>query len=154
MLDGIYESTSMDDVEFGGTEPVDEPSVHLYEGLVLWSLVAQDARHESDRQAYYYELDRNEKRRRAIRKEFLRREIQRRSPGTSDTSLTLTEALSALEGVRKKGGYKWQAKCPVHEDKIASLVVFEHSDKPDRPVFFCSAGCSWQEIKAALQTRR
>lgn len=118
----------------------------------LWRLVKFLAMKEPDRVRHYDELRELKRKRRAIRKEIMRAQLRQRGETLTDESLSLTEALSALQGVRKFGR-RWSARCPVHDDIHASLSIYEHSDKPDVPVFFCGAGCTWKEIRAAIQTR-
>ena len=147
----------MSDVPFGGTSPVDEPltraETYGMPDAGLWKLVRFVAMKEPDRVAHYDELRWLKRRRREVRREVLRAQNRQRGITTPKGSLSLTEALSALQGVKKRGEHKWVAKCPVHDDNVASLVVFEHSDKPDVPVLYCSAGCDWREIRSAIQTR-
>lgn len=59
-----------------------------------------------------------------------------------------TEFVEHLDGV-KKTGKGWQTRCPAHDDKVASLSVDPGSD--GRPLIFCHAGCSPDEIVAALK---
>jgi len=56
--------------------------------------------------------------------------------------MTMDEFLSHFKGVRKTSG-GWQACCPAHEDKKASLSI---SVKDDRILIYCHAGCSAEEI--------
>ena len=46
--------------------------------------------------------------------------------------------IAKLDGARKSGG-QWMARCPVHEDREASLSLAEGNDQP--VVFACMAGC-------------
>ena len=55
-------------------------------------------------------------------------------------------ALSKLQGVKKiAGGY--QAKCPCHNDKIASLSI---SERDGKLLIYCHAGCSFESIIKSL----
>ncbi len=56
--------------------------------------------------------------------------------------------LSRLEGVRVTGRDRWLARCPGHEDKSPSLSIRELDD--GRVLLHCFAGCSVQEVLAAL----
>jgi len=58
----------------------------------------------------------------------------------------LQDILSQLDNVSGAGeGYK--ASCPAHDDKTPSLSITEKSDKV---LFHCHAGCSQQAVMAAL----
>lgn len=138
-----------EDVPFGGAAPADEPSVHPHEGLVLWSLVAQDARHEPDRFAYYEELERVAKERR--KQERLKRLLE--SPPPSGDRLTLEEALSHLEGVRRSGD-RWRARCPIHGSQGGTLLISEDEARPGEPSIHCFAGCSFTSIVRYLKACR
>jgi len=66
------------------------------------------------------------------------------APG-SDSALDLV--LDKLEGVRKQGG-SWMARCPVHEDREASLSLTVGTEHP--VILHCHAGCDPQDILSAL----
>lgn len=55
--------------------------------------------------------------------------------------------LGKLEAVTKRGGY-WMARCPVHEDREASLKVMRGTEQP--VVFKCYAGCKTADIVSAI----
>jgi hypothetical protein len=59
----------------------------------------------------------------------------------------LDKVLSHLPDA-KKNAKGWQAKCPAHNDLKASLSISEGRD--GRAVVYCFAGCSFEEIAAAL----
>lgn len=61
--------------------------------------------------------------------------------------MNMAEFLSRLTGV-KKSGNGWQAQCPSHDDRKASLSVSEGDTQPI--VVMCHAGCSTESIVAAL----
>jgi hypothetical protein len=60
--------------------------------------------------------------------------------------MTLEQILGKLDGV-KKSGKEWTARCPAHEDRVASLSVTEKNGKP---LFHCHAGCTQEAVLAAL----
>lgn len=63
----------------------------------------------------------------------------------------LADVLARLDGVRPSGaGYV--ARCPCHEDREPSLSIGEGDD--GRLLLRCFAGCSWEELRAALQLDR
>lgn len=60
--------------------------------------------------------------------------------------MRMEELLALLDGVRKSGS-GWLARCPGHRDRKASLSVTE---KGDRVLLHCHAGCSSDAIVGAL----
>jgi len=68
-------------------------------------------------------------------------------------SVTVEDVLSRLDGVAQKGGY-WIAKCPVHDDRRASLsvkVANGDGHLPDGAIIVkCHAGCAKEDVVAAL----
>lgn len=54
--------------------------------------------------------------------------------------------LARLDGV-KRNGVGWRARCPAHEDRVASLSVSEGND--GRLLAHCHAGCSFDQVVAA-----
>ena len=67
------------------------------------------------------------------------------------TTTTLADILSALEsrGLKvKMGGNGYMCQCPAHDDKNPSLSVWE--DEDGKPAVNCFAGCSTNDIWAAL----
>jgi hypothetical protein len=56
--------------------------------------------------------------------------------------------LSRLDKVRRTGRDSWIACCPAHDDKHPSLSIREKDD--GKPLLHCFAGCSNEEILAAL----
>lgn len=61
--------------------------------------------------------------------------------------VTIDEVLLALQHVRKNGD-NWNAQCPAHDDQRASLSV--SVGRNGGIVFKCFAGCSFNDIAAAL----
>ncbi len=59
----------------------------------------------------------------------------------------LERILSRLHGARRSAA-GWEARCPAHEDRRASLSVSEGSD--GRVLLKCHAGCANRDIVAAL----
>ncbi len=57
--------------------------------------------------------------------------------------------LDKLNDVRQAGG-GWEAACPCHEDRKPSLSITE---KPDRLLLHCFAGCENEDIVAAIGLR-
>ena len=55
----------------------------------------------------------------------------------------LTRVLSHFRGVKKTGPNRWQALCPAHNDKKASLSVAVDSQ---RILLHCHAGCSTEDV--------
>lgn len=53
-------------------------------------------------------------------------------------------AIADLLHARRAGPGKWQAKCPAHDDRIASLSIAEGEDR--RVLLKCHAGCTVEEI--------
>ena len=54
-------------------------------------------------------------------------------------------------GGAKKSGAGYMCKCPLHEDKTASLGV---TDRPDGTVLFnCLAGCEWKDLQRLAEDR-
>jgi Protein of unknown function (DUF3987) len=60
----------------------------------------------------------------------------------------LDRVLDALDAVRPSGEGKWLARCPAHEDRSPSLSIAIGDD--DRVLVHCFAGCTTEEIVAAL----
>jgi len=60
--------------------------------------------------------------------------------------MSAEDLLSRLHGVRKSGNGYWSARCPAHEDRIASLSVREVDD--GRVLIHCFAGCSVEQVLA------
>lgn len=61
--------------------------------------------------------------------------------------MTADEFVRRLEKV-KRSSKGWTARCPAHEDKLASLSIGEGNDR--RVLLKCHAGCSTEEIVAAM----
>ena len=62
-------------------------------------------------------------------------------------TLSTSEVLSKLAGVKKTGERQYKAKCPAHKDAVASLSVLDDNGKP---VMFCHAGCAIEDIANAI----
>jgi putative DNA primase/helicase len=60
----------------------------------------------------------------------------------------INELLDRLDNVRASGA-GWSARCPAHEDHVASLTVAEGDEQPI--VLHCHAGCRPEDIMAAIQ---
>lgn len=56
--------------------------------------------------------------------------------------------LSRLEGVRQRGGDRWSALCPGHDDKSPSLSIRELPD--GRVLLHCYAGCDTENVLASI----
>src|SRR4051812_14692581 len=57
------------------------------------------------------------------------------------------EALAANLGARRSGD-GWMARCPVHDDRQASLSIHEGTD--GRVLLHCHAGCEVEAVVGAL----
>src|ERR1700719_4519256 len=68
------------------------------------------------------------------------------SPNASASTPTL-RVLHRLKNVMK-GTMGWTALCPAHDDNMNSLSIGEGAD--GRALLFCHAGCSLNEVVAAL----
>jgi putative DNA primase/helicase len=63
--------------------------------------------------------------------------------------MTVEEFLAQLDGVKRQGaGYI--ARCPAHEDRHQSLKIDEGDG--GKLLAFCHAGCTFEEIRAAVRT--
>ena len=72
---------------------------------------------------------------------------ERRRRVTRTETLTPTQFLSRLDGVRKVSG-GWMARCPAHNDGTASLSVTE--GERGRVLLNCHAGCTFDAVLSAL----
>ena len=61
--------------------------------------------------------------------------------------MNVNHILDRLEKVRQVKPDSWVACCPAHDDRSPSLVI---SEKGDRVLMHCYAGCTFDEIRAAL----
>jgi hypothetical protein len=61
-----------------------------------------------------------------------------------------SELLEQLDGVEERNGY-WMALCPAHNDHRPSLSIKEGDD--GKPLAYCHAGCSFEQIMAELRAR-
>lgn len=59
-----------------------------------------------------------------------------------------TELVELLTGVKKTGNDKWQAKCPAHDDRQASLSITTTMD--GKTLLHCHAGCETSAVLDAL----
>jgi hypothetical protein len=62
--------------------------------------------------------------------------------------MTAEVLLSRLDGVKRIGVDRWEAKCPAHDDKRPSLRVREIDG--DLVLVHCFAGCAVPDIVAAV----
>ena len=62
--------------------------------------------------------------------------------------MTVETFLSRLDGVRKRTGDQYSARCPAHEDKTPSLSVRETAE--GLVLLHCFAGCSAAEVLASV----
>jgi hypothetical protein len=60
----------------------------------------------------------------------------------------INRLLSRLKGVKAAGRDRWMAKCPIHDDKQASLSVRVGGDQ--RAVMYCHARCDTRAVVAAI----
>lgn len=58
------------------------------------------------------------------------------------------ELVELLTGAKKSGADRWQAKCPAHEDKQASLSISTTQD--GKTLLHCHAGCEAIDIVTAM----
>ena len=65
-------------------------------------------------------------------------------------SPTIRDVSAVLEGVRLKGETEAMARCPAHEDQVPSLKLSQH---PDKLLMHCFGGCSYREVREALEKR-
>jgi hypothetical protein len=61
------------------------------------------------------------------------------------------EVAAALKGHKTGAGYA--ARCPCHDDRVASLGIIDGKDKHGvrRPFVTCFAGCDWKDVQAELE---
>lgn len=62
--------------------------------------------------------------------------------------MTTDQILDLLDGVRQQRPHQWNARCPGHQDRHASLSVGVGQD--GRVLLHCHAGCDLTDILAAL----
>ncbi len=65
----------------------------------------------------------------------------------SGRELATVDLLDRLDGVKEQGG-QWTARCPGHDDRVASLAISRGDD--GRWLLHCHAGCSTEDVVAAL----
>jgi hypothetical protein len=112
----------------------------------FWRMVRSNAEMDPERIDYYAELELAERH----RKEQERKKRAALLPPLPESVLSLEEALGRLESVRRTGPEKWQARCPVHDDRNPSLLVAESQTRPGEPYFYCFRGCDFRLIREAL----
>jgi len=61
--------------------------------------------------------------------------------------MQINEIIPRFSGVKPNGKNSYQAKCPCHDDKTASLTISEQNNKI---LMYCHAGCDVQSICAAV----
>lgn len=61
----------------------------------------------------------------------------------------LDRVLAAFPGARRSGN-AWSALCPVHDDHKPSLTIAMGTQKPDYVLVQCGAGCSHDDVLAAV----
>jgi hypothetical protein len=85
-------------------------------------------------------------------RESIRRNISGQ-PSCLDRAIDIARELGCRSGADAAGNY--QCRCPGrlhrHADRHASLSVKD--GRNGRPVLYCFAGCSYDEIAAALEAR-
>jgi putative DNA primase/helicase len=69
--------------------------------------------------------------------------------GNIRTECAATEVSAALGG--RRSGQGWVARCPAHHDRHPSLSIADGAD--GRLLLRCFAGCSWSDIRRALEAR-
>jgi putative DNA primase/helicase len=62
--------------------------------------------------------------------------------------MTIDEILSRLHGVKQTGDRQFEARCPVHDDRTASLSVGACVD--GRVLVHCHAGCATESVMTAI----
>ena len=62
--------------------------------------------------------------------------------------MTVETLLSRLDGVRKRTGDQYSARCPAHDDKTPSLSVRETAE--GLVLLHCFGGCSAAEVLASV----
>jgi hypothetical protein len=62
--------------------------------------------------------------------------------------MTVENVLQRLDKVKKTGAFKWQARCPSHDDKGPSLAIRELDD--GRVLLHCFAGCGASEVLGTI----
>ncbi|MCK4627019.1 MAG: AAA family ATPase [Phycisphaerae bacterium] len=67
---------------------------------------------------------------------------------TTATADPVGAVLGRLDNVKQTGPKQWIARCPVHDDKHASLSI-THDDE-GKVALFCHAGCSTKDVCAAV----
>src|SRR4051794_37736853 len=64
-----------------------------------------------------------------------------------EPQFTGIDLLARLEGVRQTGPNRWMARCPVHEDRTASLSI---RDDGEKWLLYCFALCEPESILQSL----
>lgn len=63
--------------------------------------------------------------------------------------MNINDILSNFRGVKKRTANSWQCKCPIHDDKTASMTVTV-SDRTGKALINCHAGCATGDILDAV----
>src|ERR1700682_4364018 len=69
-----------------------------------------------------------------------------------DPTDNVLAALQSRDCKPRKSGDSWQARCPAHDDKQASLSISEGQD--GKVLLHCHAGCKLDEMAAALNMEK
>ena len=64
------------------------------------------------------------------------------------TTDPVREVLSRLPDAKPTGNGQWKARCPAHEDRIASLSI--STGENGSALLWCHAGCTFDAIIAKL----
>ena len=70
------------------------------------------------------------------------------SPKQRGRSMSATDLVSRLHGVKDTGANKWIACCPAHDDKRPSLSITEQPD--GRVLIHCFGGCGAEDVLVAV----
>lgn len=61
--------------------------------------------------------------------------------------MNVLDLISRLDKAKQTTSDQWVARCPVHQDRLPSLSI---RDAGDRILLHCFAGCSTQDVLAAI----
>lgn len=114
----------------------------------FWRLVKFEAEHESDRLAYYQDLEDAGKARRKRERVAAMRNLPPFPPG----SLTIGTVLAKVTRPRKIGAEAYMALCPLHEDDVPSLLIRSNAEYRGEVWLHCFAGCDWKAIRDWLKS--
>lgn len=62
------------------------------------------------------------------------------------------EEIASILGKRERAGKDWKCRCPAHDDRAPSLSLRDGDN--GQLIAYCYAGCSWEDIKKALERER